>query len=164
MTRFQTLLAAGAALFALPALAHDGVHIHDPYARAQGGNGGSGAVYLMIENHATVDDTLLSVSSTIAEVVQLHSNVTDAEGVTHMNAMEDGLEIPAGQTIALMRGDNHIMLMGLTRSLQDGDSFDLTLTFAHAGEVTVEVPVDNARKPDSMGAMGHDAMEPAASN
>ena len=44
-----TLIAAFAALLALPAYAHDGVHIIDPYARVIGP---SGAVFFRIGNDA----------------------------------------------------------------------------------------------------------------
>ncbi|NCX55288.1 MAG: copper chaperone PCu(A)C [Rhodobacterales bacterium] len=43
---------------------------------------------------------------------------------------------------ALKRGGDHVMFMGLTRSLEHGDKFELTLTFEHAGDVTLTVPVD----------------------
>jgi copper(I)-binding protein len=35
----------------------------------------------------------------------------------------------------------HLMLMGLTRKLEAGSTFPLTLSFQHAGEITVEVQV-----------------------
>jgi translation initiation factor IF-2 len=46
MNRLQTAVAAIAALIALPAFAHDGVHINNPYARVIGGVGASGAVLI----------------------------------------------------------------------------------------------------------------------
>ena len=39
------------------------------------------------------------------------------------------------------------MLMGLTRRLKDGDLVAITLIFEKAGEITVEIPVDNSRAP-----------------
>jgi copper(I)-binding protein len=39
------------------------------------------------------------------------------------------------------------MVMGLTAVPKDGDSFPLTLSFEHAGDVTLDVTVDNKRKP-----------------
>jgi copper(I)-binding protein len=41
----------------------------------------------------------------------------------------------------LKPGGFHIMLIGLTNELKSGDTFDITLTFANAGEITVTVPV-----------------------
>lgn len=57
---------------------------------------------------------------------------------------EEGIAIPAGETHELARGGDHVMFMGLTRAVKDGDTVMLTLTFEHAGEVTVDIPVDNA--------------------
>lgn len=67
--------------------------------------------------------------------------------------LEDGLEIPAGETVVLEPKSLHIMLIGLNESLMPGASFDLTLTFEHAGEVTLpvtiatELPEDGASTP-----------------
>jgi copper(I)-binding protein len=44
--------------------------------------------------------------------------------------------------------------MGLTRSLEHGDKFELTLTFEHAGDVTLTVPVDLERQ-DKMSVHTH---------
>jgi copper(I)-binding protein len=46
------------------------------------------------------------------------------------------------------------MFMGLMRSLEHGDMFELTLTFEHAGEVNLTVPVDLERQ-DKMSAHTH---------
>ena len=147
MTRFQTLLAATAALFTLPAFAHEGVHINDPYAISPGGH-----------RHAPVrcssswkttprfDDRLTAVTSDVAEKVEMHTHSQNADGVMTMPAVPEGFPIPAGGQLVLERGGNHIMLMGLTRELKDGDTINLTLTFEQAGEVVVEVPVDNNHK------------------
>ena len=156
MTRFQTILAAAtAALFALPALAHDGVHIIDPYARSMGGIGASGAIFFQMENHAATDDRLIGVASDVAQKVEMHTHSEDANGVMQMLHVPEGFAVTAGETHALDRGGDHIMLMGLTRALADGDMITLTLTFENSGELVIEVPVDNARKANApdMGAM-----------
>jgi copper(I)-binding protein len=165
MTRFQTLLAAAtAAFFALPALAHDGVHIENQYARSMGGIGASGAIFMEITNHADVDDRLIDAASDVAQKVELHTHKEDANGVMQMLHVPEGFPIAALQGHDLKRGGDHVMLMGLTRELKDGDMVHLTLTFEHAGVVEIDVPVDNARKDgmaQDMGAMngaakGHD--------
>lgn len=161
MTRFETLLAAAAVLLALPAHAHDGVLITDAYARSTGMTGG---IFMHIDNHSDSDDRLLSASTEAAEKAELHTHKSSADGVMQMLAVPEGFPIPALQSHALARGGDHIMLMGLTRKLVDGDIITITLTFEHAGAVTVDVPVDNARKPEPMGAMegmNHGAMAPA---
>ncbi|MEN9801455.1 MAG: hypothetical protein RLZ37_580 [Actinomycetota bacterium] len=49
--------------------------------------------------------------------------------------------LPAGETVMLMPGGYHIMLLDLVTPLEVGQTFDVTLTFANAGTkvVTVEV-------------------------
>lgn len=157
MTRFQTLLAAAATLISLApaAFAHDGVHIENAYARTMGGIGASGAVFLEINNHADVDDRLIDVKSDIAEKVELHTHKDDGNGVMQMLHVPEGFPVAALGSHALQRGGDHVMMMGLTRELKDGDIVTLTLIFEHAGEVVVEATVDNARKADGMGHAGH---------
>jgi len=65
--------------------------------------------------------------------------VTD--GVARMREMEGGLDIPAGQSVALNPGGKHIMLMGLTGPLVEGAEITLTLTFEKAGAIEVSAPV-----------------------
>lgn len=153
MTRFQNILAALFAFVALPALAHDGVHINDAYARSNGVMGGSGAIFFVVENHQIEDDRLIAAASDVANMVQLHTHIAGADGVMQMREVPDGFMIPANGLHALARGGDHVMLMGLTTALKDGDIVKLMLTFEKAGVVEVEVPVDNARKADA--AMDH---------
>jgi copper(I)-binding protein len=70
-----------------------------------------------------------------------------------MVEVEDGIEVPAGGETMLQRGGLHVMMMGLTRPLNQGDQIELTLTFEKAGDVTLTLPVDNERM-DGHG-MGH---------
>ena len=64
------------------------------------------------------------------------------EGFAMMGMREiDALIIPAGETVELVPGGFHLMLIDLAEDLVPGATFDLTLTFADAGEVTVNVEV-----------------------
>ena len=60
------------------------------------------------------------------------------------------VDVPAGGKTALEPGGLHVMLIGLKAPLKEGDKFPLTLTFAKAGKVDVEVIVE---KPGA--ATGH---------
>lgn len=161
MNNFKTLLALAMTLFALPALAADGIAIQDPYARTMGGMGASGAVFFTIENHQASDDTLIDAKSDAAKKVELHTHKEDANGVMQMRHVPEGFAIPAGASHALARGGDHVMLMGLTRDLNDGDKVAVTLVFETAGEVVIEAVVDNARKAEAMDHSGHGMAEPA---
>ncbi|MGV8986609.1 MAG: copper chaperone PCu(A)C [Cypionkella sp.] len=140
------LIAAFAALIALPAAAHNGVHVIDPYARVIGP---SGAAYFRIVNHETADDTLLSASSPDAGMVMLMNNHADANGVMKMTNVPEGYVIKAEDTRVLASAGDHVMLMSMTHKLKNGDKITLVLTFKNAGEVTVTLPIDNKRLTES---------------
>lgn len=144
--------AALAALLATAAIAHDGIHVTDAYART---SANSGAIFLTIENHSAEEDRLLSVTTGAAQMAMLHTNVEDANGVMQMLEVEGGLPIPGHSTVALERGGAHVMLMGLAKPLAQGDSIAVTLTFARGEVIALDVPVDNDRKPEGHGAMDH---------
>ena len=153
--------AAAAALLAFPAFAqsHDGIHVTDAYARVSGPSAQSGAVFMVLENHSAEEDRLISATSDVAARVELHTHKQDANGVMQMLEVAEGFAIPGGASHALARGGDHVMLMGLTRSLNHGDSFPLTLTFARGEVITIDVTVDLERKPEPM---GHGAMDHGA--
>lgn len=64
----------------------------------------------------------------------------DMSGEMTMQPVES-IVLPAGEMVMLMPGGYHIMLLDLAAPLEVGQTFDVTLTFANAGEkvVTVEV-------------------------
>ncbi|MCU0902012.1 MAG: copper chaperone PCu(A)C [Cypionkella sp.] len=150
----KSLLAAAVLAIATPVLAHEGVHVVDPYARVMGANAKSGAAFMVIENHGKTDDRLLKATSDVAERVELHTHKADAQGTMQMLEVPEGFVIPAGGSHALARGGDHVMFLGLTRSLAHGDVVTVTLTFEREGDVVVEIPVDLERKPDAA-AHGH---------
>ena len=144
--RFQTHLAAALVLaVALPAQAQDGVHIDDPYARFMPGSK-AGAAFLVIENDQMDDDRLIGASSPAAAKVELHTHRQTADGMMQMIHVTEGLVVPGNGTLVLERGGNHLMFMGLTELPAEGSTVPVTLVFERAGEVTVEVPVDNKRE------------------
>lgn len=139
----------------------EGMHIHDVYARSNGAEGGSGAVFFMVHNNTGTDDVLIGARTEVAAKAELHTHAEDENGVMQMRRIEGGIPLPAGDMHELARGGDHVMLMGLTRPLADGDSFPLVLVFEQAGEITVEAVVDNARKPGEtmMDHSGHGDMD-----
>ncbi|MGC9370763.1 MAG: copper chaperone PCu(A)C [Paracoccaceae bacterium] len=147
MSLIKTAFAAIAAVsFALPAFAGD-IMIEDAYARASTGMSKSGAAFMIIKNMGDSDDRLVSAASDVAMRVELHTHISDANGVMKMVEVEEGFAIPAGGEHALQRGGDHVMFMGLNRPLEQGDTVTVTLTFEKAGEMTVDIPVDLERQP-----------------
>ena len=77
-------------------------------------------------------------------MVQIHAHIEDG-GIMKMREIEAGVPLPAGGTHELSRGGDHVMLMGVAQELVDGGTVPLTLVFEVAGEIVIEVPVDNSR-------------------
>lgn len=140
----------------------EAMHVHDAYARLGAMSGG---VFFMIHNNTATDDRLVGARTDLARKVELHTHKEDAAGVMAMVEIEGGVALPSGEMHAFERGGDHVMLMGLTAELKDGDVIPLTLVFESGAEVALEVPVDNVRKPGAgmmdhsghmSGGMGHD--------
>jgi copper(I)-binding protein len=125
----------------------EGLMVKDPYARAARPNAPTGAAFMKLINHSDQDITLMGVSSDVAKRVELHAHIDNGEGVMQMSEIEGGITIPAGEMHMMNRGGDHVMMMGLTQSLVDGETFSVTLEFENGAEMVVEIPVDNARKP-----------------
>lgn len=141
--------------FNTAAFAADGIEVHDAYARSS--NPKAGAAFMMIHNHSETNDRLVGVSSDVAKLVQLHTHVEDENGVMKMMHVEDGFDLPAGGIVELKRGGNHVMFMGLSDPFEQGATVPVTLIFENAGEVAVDVAVDQDRKAKHMD--GHDHSE-----
>lgn len=142
-----------------------GIEIEGAWARTSPAMATTGAAYMEITAPETDSLVSASVDPAIAASVEIHEVVMvedsmgdtsdgsgdgmDHEGMDDMSGMDstmkmqqiESLELPAGETIALEPGGYHIMLLDLADPLETGETFDLTLTFANAGEqvVTVEV-------------------------
>lgn len=143
----RLLLAAALALTPLSAFAGDAsLVIEDAYARASTPTAKVGAAFMAILNPTDSDDRLIAVASGAAERVELHTHLEDAAGVMRMIEVEDGFAVPAGSTHVLKRGGDHVMLMGLTRGFEHGETITLTLTFEVAGDITIDVPIDLERQ------------------
>lgn len=148
------ILAATAFLMlAGTAMADQAIKVMDPYARSSMMSAKTGAAFMMLKNTSDEDDRLISASSDIAERVELHTHIQDANGVMQMTEIEGGIAIPAGGSHMMQRGGDHVMFLGLKEGLKQDDMISVTLTFEKAGDVVVEVPVDLTRKPKHGGMM-----------
>ncbi|WP_113912273.1 copper chaperone PCu(A)C [Roseovarius dicentrarchi] len=150
----RTLAATAAIALAMPAFAQS-IEVQDPYARSASPTAKTGAAFMHIVNTGEAD-RLISAASPAAELVQLHTHMESGDGVMQMVHVEEGFDLPAGETIRLERGGKHVMLMGLTEPMEQGATVSVTLTFENAGDIVVDVPVDLERMP---GDMDHGAME-----
>lgn len=137
------------------AFAHDfklgDLTIEHPWARASAGPARNGAAYLTVHNSGP-EDSLVAAAGDIAERIELHTHIVEGD-VMKMRQVE-AIGVPAGGLAALKPGSFHIMLIGLKHPLMEGERFPLTLRFAKAGEVAVEVAVEG------VGSMGPEGSSP----
>lgn len=133
----QILLSCAFALAAFPALAE--IVVEPGEARISRPGAPSGAAFLTVTNTGDLADRLTGARTDAAEKAQLHTHVHE-DGVMKMLHVQDGFEIAAGESLALERGGDHVMLMGLAPLDPEG-TLNLTLIFENAGEIEVELPV-----------------------
>lgn len=121
------------------AVSEGSVVVNRQWARASAMGTTMGAAYMDIT--ATGGDELVeaSVDASVAMMTELHE-VVMADNQMKMQQV-DKISLPAGETVALKPGGYHVMFMGLAAPLTEGSSIALTLTFATAGTITIDVPV-----------------------
>lgn len=127
----------------LPLAAMAQTQISTEYVYIHATNPKSAAAYMVIRNDGGQTCTLMGVSTPAAARAELHST-RDEGGVMKMVAIGP-VDIGPGESLALAPGWDHLMLMGLTAPLKDGDQVELVLDMGDCGLVQVQAPVDNAR-------------------
>ena len=95
--------------------------------------------YVVVINSGRAADRLVSASCGCASSVMIHHMWTD-HGIMRMREAAGGLEIPAGRVLALSAGGDHLMFMN-AKPLKIGQKVRVTLVFARAGKVAIDMPV-----------------------
>ena len=99
--------------------------------------GGMTAVYGTLTNNSSQDVVLVGGATEIAGVVEVHE-MSMIGGEMMMQEIEGGLVIPAGKSIVLEPGGNHLMLMMLTDDLEAGEEISVTFDFDGAEDLTID--------------------------
>lgn len=98
-------------------------------------SGRNTGAYVELENTGPEADALIAVETGAAEVAELHE-MTVVDEMMRMRQVER-IELPAGETVVLEPGGLHIMLIRLTRPLEEGATIEITLRFASGTEQTL---------------------------
>jgi copper(I)-binding protein len=168
MNRKSFLIAVAAALVSLPigsaladsqAVTLGDLEISGAFARATLPSAPSAAAYITVTNKGAAPDTLVSVSSPVAGSIFIHGMKMEGN-VMKMTELKEGLPIPAGATVTMAPSAFHMMFEHLAQPFVEGKSVPVTLNFAKAGTVNIDVPVlgiaatgpakANSMKPDAM--------------
>ncbi|MBP3675492.1 MAG: copper chaperone PCu(A)C [Campylobacter sp.] len=123
MFKYFSLVAVAA--FALQAE----VLLVDPYAKATPPNAKNSAAFMKIENKSSNDIELLSASSNISKVTEIHTHIEE-NGMKKMIQIPS-IKIPANSSVELKPGGLHIMFLGIQNQINENSNIDLNLTFSN---------------------------------
>ncbi|QDH74106.1 copper chaperone PCu(A)C [Brevundimonas sp. M20] len=108
--------------------------------------------YLTLTSPAA--DTLVSISTPAAGRTEIHESKIESN-MMMMRQLKAGLPLPAGQTVELKPGGNHIMLLAIEQPLTEGQTIPLTLNFAAAAPVTVQATIGQPKIDEYGTPTGH---------
>ncbi|EBA12607.1 copper chaperone PCu(A)C [Roseobacter sp. CCS2] len=157
MKRISYAAVAAFCTFATAAIAHEykvsDVVVDHPMAFETAQTAQTAGGFMTITNTGNADDRLVAVEADFPRV-EIHTTEMDGD-VARMMQLEDGIVVPAGESVTLEPGGFHVMFMGL-----GGDPFEVdekvpaTLVFENAGRLDVTFNVEE-RKMGGHGGMDH---------
>ncbi len=115
---------------------HGGIKIGHAWAKP-GVISQDGHCFMPLLNTSPNDDALVAARSEICAVMELRLNAR------YDMPAETLFPLPHNKPLAMRPHATHLRLMGLRKDLKLGDRFNLILDFLNAGEVELEVFVEN---------------------
>ena len=107
---------------------------------------GNSAAYFTLHNEGDSDKVLVAAESAVAKAVELHTVVQEGE-LMRMQPLQK-LAVPAHDCVVFQPGSHHVMLIGLTQPLQEGQSVAMTLRFADGETLPLTLTVTNGASAD----------------
>jgi copper(I)-binding protein len=127
-----------------------GITVQNAWIRGIPPSAKTTAAFMSIHNTGSDDAVLKSADCDVAEIIQIHTMEQVGE-IMKMKEVSE-LRIPAnGQAILAPKG-YHLMLIGLTRPVKEGETILLSLNFTDGATVAVDAVV---KKWGSMPPMSH---------
>jgi copper(I)-binding protein len=128
--------------FSSPVLASEAtfaVVVSDAYVREVPPGQMNSAAFMTLNNQSDVDHAVVAASSPAAKVTELHTHINEA-GVMKMRQVER-IDVAAHSQTVLEPGGLHVMLMGLSGDLKQGQDVTITLTLDDGSQTMVSAPV-----------------------
>lgn len=97
------------------------------------------AAFFTVHNSAASDWTIASVTSNAAERIEIHRH-EHSNGMMAMRKLES-ITVEASSSLEFAPGGLHLMLMGLSSPLREGDRVRLNFTNAEGDTVVADFPV-----------------------
>lgn len=124
--------------------------VNDAWIRGIPPSAKTTAAFMTIQNTGSKEMTLISATCEVSEIVQIHTMEQVGE-VMKMKELSK-LSVPANGQTSLVPKGYHIMLIGLLRSISEGEVIPLSLNFTDGSIVNVAAVV---RKWGPMSPMSH---------
>jgi len=99
----------------------------------------TGAAYFTVINEGNEEDTIIGVTVDIAPSAEVHE--TRMQGDVAKMMPVPRVSVPARGRVEFKPLGLHVMMIGLTRDLKTGDTFNLTLQLEKSGKVNALVSV-----------------------
>ena len=128
------------------------VIIDNAWSRATPPGHPAGGAYFEITNNGERGNQLIGVTTDPAPRVELHQTIEDQGNARMVHTPV--VRIPAGETISFEPGGRHVMLMGLTEALVEGEIYQITLELERGDPIQIDVEV---RSPTYIGESGHES-------
>ena len=109
--------------------------LNNPWVRLAA-KGMNTAMFVEIVNGTEKNDSLISVDSDVAELVEIHETYRRENDMMGMRQVEF-VELPAGDTVMLKPMSLHVMFIGLRKDLAIGDSVEATMNFKFHTPISV---------------------------
>lgn len=100
------------------------------------------AVFAELTSRSGHAATIVAASSPSAASAQLHTTTMAADGSMNMQEASN-LTVPASAPLTLQPGGDHIMLRGLTRQFEPGDTVEVTLRLSDGSRTSFRALVKN---------------------
>ncbi len=115
------------------------VVVEEPWVREPPPTSKVAGAFMVILNKGKEADTLVSVSSDIADRTEIHKTIMK-NGRMSMRRV-NSIVIKPGSKVEFKPGGYHIMLIGLKKSIREGERVKIELEFKRAGTLRVDFPV-----------------------
>ena len=116
-----------------------GIEITDAWIREASPGVTVAALYLEVKNNGS-EDFILSISSPVSEIAEIHNTEISADGTARMVRLEN-VAVPSGEELFFLPGGKHIMLIDLKKELTPGDNHKIVMEFKNSGKKSVNAVV-----------------------
>lgn len=113
--------------------------VSDPWVKAT--EESMTGAFATFANAGDSDLVITGAATSVAGMVELHETVQNADGSMAMQPRAGGFVVPAGGSLTLAPGAEHIMLMGLDTALESGTTVTIELTLDDGSTTSFDATV-----------------------